>query len=335
MKYILTQEKYVYNKKLGIEPTNEIFGLLKKLFSKVSNAIKNVEGGEELNKAITDTKVQIDTLFTKQLQTKTNIKAQGNNQPAKPATNSTNKTETEPTSTQPKIDITTKETNTEEKVGEKTSDNISLDYKINEADAPALDYSTLSIEELKQLEKIIDGQLKNITDRFIIQMNQLKKRYNGAQKTIDAADLAISTIQEYIFDKKYDMFAKSSDKTKIAEIQKKRAEAEKKVKDLTFKISSEANATSNFVPVVDKEYNYLNSENKIIKVKVISIDEKTKKAKVNGGKSEFEVSFDALTDTTLNKEKDTVKNVVSSTDKNTNQAAPQTTPATEVEPTKK
>jgi len=307
MKYILTQEKYVYNKKLGIEPTNEIFGLFKKLFSMVSNAIKNVKGGEELNKAINTTKSQIDTLFTKQLQTKTNIKAQGNNQPAKPE-------ETKPAPGATGV--------AENKVG----DNISLDYKINEADAPALDYSTLSIDELKQLEKIIDGQLKNITDRFTIQMNQLKKRYDGAQKTMDAAELAISTIQEYIFDKKYDMFAKSSDKTKIAEIQKKRAEAEKKVKDLTFKISSETNATSNFVPVVDKEYNYLNSENKTIKVKVISIDEKTKKAKVNGGESEFEVSFDALSDTTLNKVKDTgkavvdtVKNAVSSTDKNSNQ----------------
>jgi hypothetical protein len=277
MKYILTQEKYVYNKKLGIEPTNEIFGLFKKLFSMVSNAIKNVEGGEELNKAINTTKAQIDTLFTKQLQTKTNIKAQGNNQPAKPE-------ETKPAPGATGV--------AENKVG----DNISLDYKINEADAPALDYSTLSIDELKQLEKIIDGQLKNITDRFTIQMNQLKKRYDGAQKTMDAAELAISTIQEYIFDKKYDMFAKSSDKTKIAEIQKKRAEAEKKVKDLTFKINSESKATTTLVPIKGKVYSYKNSKDEIIDVTIVSIDKNNKKAKVNGGETEFDVDFSALTE---------------------------------------
>jgi len=273
MKYILTQEKYLYNKKLGIEPTNEIFGLFKKLFSMVSNAIKNVKGGEELNKAITDTKGQIDTLFTKQLQTKTNIKAQGNNQAAKPTTGGTASVQTD-----------------------NTTYIIPLDYKINEADAPALDYSTLSIEELKQLEVLIDQQLKAITDKFNVIVNQIKKKFEGNVKTINASELAASTIQEYIFDKKYDMFAKSSDKNKIAEIQKKRAEAEKKVKDLTFKIKSEGNATTTLVPIKGKVYSYKNSKDEIIDVTIVSIDKNNKKAKVNGGKTEFDVDFSALTE---------------------------------------
>jgi len=282
MKYILTQEKYVFNKKLGIEPTNEIFGLFKKLFSKVSNAIKNVKGGEELNKAITDTKGQIDTLFTKQLQTKTNIKAQGNNQVAKPAAKTAAKT-----ATQPATETTT----------EKITDNISLDYKINEADAPALDYSTLSIEELKQLEVLIDQQLKAITDKFNVIVNQIKKKFEGNVKTINASELAASTIQEYIFDKKYDMFAKSSDKNKIAEIQKKRAEAEKKVKDLTFKIKSEGNATTTLVPKEGQEYNYYSITNKkTIKVKIISVDATKKTSQVQNEESnkQFEVQNDKL-----------------------------------------
>lgn len=282
MKYILTQEKFVYNKKLGIEPTNEIFGLFKKLFSMVSNAIKNVKGGEELNKAINDTKTQIDTLFTKQLQTKTNIKAQSNNQPAKPE------------ESQPAPGATG---GAEVKQNNNTTYNTSLDYKINEADAPALNYSTLSIDELKELEKLIDAQLKNITDKFTVIMNQLKKKYEGVQKTVDAAELAASTIQEYIFDKKYDMFAKSSDKNKIAQIQKQRAEAEKKVKDLTFKINSESKATTTIVPKEGQEYNYFSiTNNKTIKVKIISVDINKKTSKVQNEESnnEFEVQNDKL-----------------------------------------
>lgn len=271
MKYILTQEKFVYNKKLGIEPTNEIFGLFKKLFSMVSNAIKNVKGGEELNKAINDTKTQIDTLFTKQLQTKTNIKAQSNNQPAKPE------------ESQPAPGATG---GAEVKQNNNTTYNTSLDYKINEADAPALNYSTLSIDELKELEKLIDAQLKNITDKFTVIMNQLKKKYEGVQKTVDAAELAASTIQEYIFDKKYDMFAKSSDKNKIAQIQKQRAEAEKKVKDLTFKINSESKATTTIVPKEGQEYNYFSiTNNKTIKVKIISVDINKKTSNVENVES--------------------------------------------------
>jgi hypothetical protein len=270
MKYILTQEKFIYNKKLE-QPTNEIFGLFKKLFSMVSNAIKNVKGGEELNKAINDTKTQIDSVFIKQTQIKTNTKAQNNNQPVQPTTGGTASTQ-----------------------NANTSYNTSLEYKINEADTVPIDYSTLSIDELKELETIINQQLKNITDKFTILINQIKKKYEGNLKTSNAADLASSTIQEYIFDKKYDMFAKSSDKNKIAEIQKQRADAEKKVKDLTFKINSEGNATTNLIPKQGQEYNYLNSENKTIKVKIVSTDDSNKEAKVNGGETEFNVKYDKL-----------------------------------------
>ena len=273
MKYILTQEKFVYNKKLGIEPTNEIFGLFKKLFSMVSNAIKNVKGGEELNKAINDTKTQIDSVFDKQTQTKLNAKAQNNNQPAQPTTGGTASVKKE-----------------------NTSYDTSLEYKINEADDSKIDYTQMTIDELNELEKIINEQLKNITDKFNIIINQLKKKYDGVQKTIDAAELAFSTIQEYIFDKKYTMFAKSSDKNKIAQIQKQRAEAEKKVKDLTFKINSEGKATTTIVPIKGKVYSYKNSKEEVIDVTIVSVDTNTKKAKVNGGKTEFEVDFGALTE---------------------------------------
>jgi len=273
MKYILTQEKYLYNKKLGIEPTNEIFGLFKKLFSMVSNAIKNVKGGEELNKAITDTKSQIDGVFDKQTQTKLNAKAQNANQPTKPTTGGTASVQ-----------------------NANTTYIIPLNYKINEADDSKIDYTQMTIDELNELEKIINEQLKNITDKFNIIINQLKKKYEGVQKTIDAAELAFSTIQEYIFDKKYNMFAKSSDKNKIAEIQKQRAEAEKKVKDLTFKINSEGKATTTLVPIKGKVYSYKNSKDEIIDVTIVSIDKNNKKAKVNGGKTEFDVDFSALTE---------------------------------------
>lgn len=274
MKYILTQEKFVYNKKLGIEPTNEIFGLFKKLFSMVSNAIKNVKGGEELNKAINDTKNQIDSVFDKQTQTKLNAKAHNNNQPTQPTTGGTASVQKE-----------------------NTSYDTSLEYKINEADDSKIDYTQMTIDELNELEKIINEQLKNITDKFTIIINQLKKKYDGVQKTIDAAELAFSTIQEYIFDKKYTMFAKSSDKNKIAQIQKQRAEAEKKVKDLTFKINSEGKATTTIVPKEGQEYNYFSiTNNKTIKVKIISVDINKKTSKVQNEESnnEFEVQNDKL-----------------------------------------
>lgn len=274
MKYILTIEKYVYNKKLGIEPTNEIFGLFKKLFSMVSNAIKNVKGGEELNKAITDTKSQIDGVFDKQTQTKLNAKAQNNNQPVKPTTGGTASVQ-----------------------NANTTYIIPLNYKVNEADDSKIDYTQMTIDELNELEKIINEQLKNITDKFNIIINQLKKKYEGVQKTIDAAELAFSTIQEYIFDKKYNMFAKSSDKNKIAEIQKQRAEAEKKVKDLTFKINSEGKATTTLVPKEGQEYNYFSvTNNKTIKVKIISVDVNKKTSQVQNEESnnEFEVQNDKL-----------------------------------------
>ena len=274
MKYILTQEKFVYKKKLGIEPTNEIFGLFKKLFSMVSNAIKNVKGGEELNKAINDTKTQIDSVFDKQTQTKLNAKAQNNNQPAQPTTGGTASVQKD-----------------------NTSYDTSLEYKINEADDSKIDYTQMTIDELNELEKIINEQLKNITDKFNIIINQLKKKYDGVQKTIDAAELAFSTIQEYIFDKKYTMFAKSSDKNKIDQIQKQRAEAEKKVKDLTFKINSEGKATTTIVPKEGQEYNYFSiTNNKTIKVKIISVDINKKTSKVQNEESnnEFEVQNDKL-----------------------------------------
>ena len=270
MKYILTQEKFIYNKQL--EPTNEIFGLFKKLFSMVSNVIKNVKGGEELNKAITDTKSQIDILFDKQTKTKLNTKAQNNNQETPPGA-------------------------TASVQNANTSYNNQLEYKINEADDNEIDYTQMTIDELNELEKIINEQLKNITDKFNIIINQLKKKYEGVQKTIYAAELAFSTIQEYIFDKKYTMFAKSSDKNKIAQIQKQRSEAEKKVKDLTFKIKSESKATTTIVPKEGQEYNYFSvTNNKVIKVKIISVDINKKTSKVQNEESnnEFEVQNDKL-----------------------------------------
>ena len=172
--------------------------------------------------------------------------------------------------------------------------NISLKYKINEAEESQIDYTQMTINELNELEKIINEQLKNITDKFTIIINQLKKKYDGISKTINAAELAMVTIQDYIFSKKLDMFAKSTDKNKIAQIQKQRADSDKKVKDLTFKINSEANSITTNVPKIDKEYNYTNTENEVVKVKIISLDDTKKEATVNSGDENYLVKYENL-----------------------------------------
>jgi hypothetical protein len=157
------------------------------------------------------------------------------------------------------------------------------------------DYSSLSLDDLKQMENLLNTQLQNVKDRFGTLLNQISNKYKDNIKTKNAAELCKFTINDYIFEKMYNMYVNSNDKNKLNELQKQRATIQKNIKDTAFKINSEANATNNIDIKIGTNYNYFSNElEKEIIVTVLSLKNKIAQVKNIESKKEFEVKVDQL-----------------------------------------